>query len=67
VFTIRDNTLVANGDKGYRADINIPLINVSKSSVSVAILNNKVASVPDAQSSWTISGNITGSRDLQHW
>lgn len=64
---ILDNTLVANGDEGNRRDINIPLINVSKSSVNVTIQGNKVASVPDAQGSWNISGNVTGSRDLDHW
>jgi len=64
---ILDNTLVANGDEGNRRDINIPLINVSKSSVSVTIQGNTVASVPDAQGSWNVSGNVTGSRDLDHW
>jgi len=62
--TIRDNTLVSHS--GGR-DINIPLINVSKSSIGVTIQGNKVASVPDGQGGWNISGNVVGSRDLDHW
>ena len=61
--TIRDNVVlqVAGGS-------NTPLINVSSSSRNVTIIGNEVASVPREQhSSWTVSGNDTGSKDRQHW
>jgi hypothetical protein len=62
---IRNNTLVANGDRGFDA---IPRINVSKFSDNVDITGNTVSSVPDPQnSSWNVSGNNTGSRNIDHW
>jgi pectate lyase len=66
-ITIRDNTLIQNPDMGFKAAVHVPLINVSNSSLYVAIQGNRVASIPDWNPTWTISGNVTGSRDMMHW
>jgi hypothetical protein len=65
--TIRGNTLVQNPDKGYKAMINVPLINVSNSSVDVDIVGNRVASVPDERGGWNVSGNVTTGQNVKHW
>lgn len=66
--SIRNNTIVANGDDGYGRTVNIPIINVSKSSSNVTITGNRVESVPDeVNGSWNVSGNSTGSKSVVHW
>lgn len=68
-ISIVDNTIVANTDTHKAgAAINIPLINVSSSSIGVEISGNKVASAPSAaNATWTVEDNQTGSRKLLHW
>ena len=54
--------------KQYSGGSNIPLINVSKLSTNVVIRDNEVASVPIPQNStWTVAGNDTGSKQREHW
>jgi hypothetical protein len=66
---IRNNTIVQNFDIFKGGDqINVPVINVSSSSMYVTITGNKVPSVPDeANGTWTVSGNATGTRNILHW
>lgn len=66
--TIRGNTLIANGDEGRNALVNIPLINVSTSSVDVTIQGNRAPSVPDLRKAgWVVSGNDIDGRRVLHW
>ncbi len=66
---IQNNTVVQNTDMYKGGDqINIPVINVSSSSMHVTITGNTVPSVPNAANgTWTVSGNKTGSKKLLHW
>jgi hypothetical protein len=64
---IRNNELVKNPDNHGTSAINIPMINASADSKNIVIQGNKVASVPEAQNTWTVTGNIVGTKSYLHW
>ena len=64
---IRNNEIVQNPDAFGTHPLYIPMINASIDSKNIVIQGNKVASVPEAQDTWTVTGNIVGTKSYLHW
>lgn len=64
---IQNNEVVQNPGASGRSAITVPLINASYESKNIVIKNNVVASVPEAQNTWTVVGNSVGSKKYLHW
>lgn len=65
---ISGNYITPNAGVGKSGDVYVPLINVSKYSTDVEIVENVAPSVPSAQNeTWTVWGNVVGGRRYKHW